>query len=190
MGRKRARRAFDAGLGVCPDVVALGAEAAMAEEAAARGGVLAEVVATAIAAYLSSSGLGQGNSAAVLHRVWASGPGGQDGVAMAMAMAHEREGGPAVPRILDVCQDLKALSAALDRAPHALAVELAALAARREYLNLEKWLQERAAASGAPFAAACLRFLRARATNRERSALSREVSRAARAGRGSPRRSR
>ena len=160
----RARRAFDAGLGVCPDVVALGAAAAMAEEAAARGGVLAEVVATAIAAYLSSSGLGQGNSAAVLHRVWASGPGGQDGVAMAMAMAHEREGGPAVPRILDVCQDLKALSAALDRAPHALAVELAALAARREYLNLEKWLQERAAASGAPFAAACLRFLRARAT--------------------------
>jgi CCR4-NOT transcription complex subunit 1 len=66
--------------------------------------------------------------------------------------------------MLDVCQDLKALPAALDRAPHALAVELAALAARREYLNLEKWLQERAAASGAPFAAACLRFLRARAT--------------------------
>ena len=68
---------------------------------------------------------------------------------MAMAATHEREGGTAVPRILDVCQDLKALSAALDRAPHALAVELAALAARREYLNLEKWLQARAAASGA-----------------------------------------
>ena len=85
-------------------------------------------------------------------------------MAMAMAATHEREGGPAVPRMLDVCQDLKALPAALDRAPHALAVELAALAARREYLNLEKWLQERAAASGAPFAAACLRFLRARAT--------------------------
>ena len=37
------------------------------------------------------------------------------------------------------------------------------LAARREYLNLEKWLQERAAAAGAPFSSACLRFLRARA---------------------------
>ena len=159
-----ARRAFDAGLGACPDVVALGAAAAMAEEPAAANGVLADVTANAIAAYLSSSGVGQGNSAAVLHRVWASGPGGQECVAMAMAATHEREGGTAVPRILDVCQDLKALSAALDRAPHALAVELAALAARREYLNLEKWLQARAAASGAPFAAACLRFLRARAT--------------------------
>ena len=159
-----ARRAFDAGLGACPDVVALGAAAAMAEEPAAANGVLADVTANAIAAYLSSSGVGQGNSAAVLHRVWASGPGGQECVAMAMAATHEREGGTAVPRILDVCQDLKALSAALDRAPHALAVELAALAARREYLNLEKWRQARAAGSGAPFAAACLRFLRARAT--------------------------
>ena len=47
----------------------------MAEEPAAAGGVLADVTANAIAAYLSSSGVGQGNSAAVLHRVWASGPG-------------------------------------------------------------------------------------------------------------------
>ena len=139
----RPRRRLDARLGACPDVVALGAAAAMAEEPAAAGGVLADVMANAIAAYLSSSGVGQGNSAAVLHRVWASGPGGQECVAMAMAATHEREGGTAVPRILDVCQDLKALSAALDRAPHALAVELAALAARREYLNLEKWLQAR-----------------------------------------------
>jgi len=37
----RARRAFDAGLGACPDVVALGAASAMSEEAAAQGGVLA-----------------------------------------------------------------------------------------------------------------------------------------------------
>jgi CCR4-NOT transcription complex subunit 1 len=87
-----------------------------------------------------------------------------------MAEMHAREGGANVPRLLDVCQDLKALSAVLDRAPHAFAVELAALAARREYLNLEKWLQERAAASGAPFAAACLRFLRARATGDEAGA--------------------
>jgi len=37
-----------------------------------------------------------------------------------------------------VRQDLKALAAVLDRAPHEFAVLLDALAVRREYLNLEK----------------------------------------------------
>ena len=91
---------------------------------------------------------GHPSAPVVLHRVWASGASGQECVARAMAETHAREGAAHVPRMLDVCQDLKALSVVLDRAPHAFAVELAALAARREYLNLEKWLQERAAAAG------------------------------------------
>ena len=48
-------------------------------------------------------------------------------------------------------QELKALTDVLEATPFAFALELAALAARREYLNLEKWLQERMAAHGLPF---------------------------------------
>lgn len=48
-------------------------------------------------------------------------------------------------------QELKALTDVLETTPFAFALELAALAARREYLNLEKWLQERMAAHGLPF---------------------------------------
>lgn len=55
--------------------------------------------------------------------------------------------------IEDICcaQDLKALTDVLEATPFAFALELAALAARREYLNLEKWLQERLTAHGVPF---------------------------------------
>ena len=122
---------------------------------------LADLTAATLPPFLSAAG--HGNAAMVLHRVWNSCPAGQECVARAMADSHSREGGANVARILDACQDLKALTAVLDGAPHAFAVELAALAARREYLNLEKWLQERAAAAGTPFASACVRFLRARA---------------------------
>ena len=142
----------------CGEVVALGAAAAMTERGSA---FLADLTAATLPPFLSATG--HGNAAMVLHRVWNSSPAGQECVARAMAESHSREGGANVARMLDVCQDLKALTTVLDRAPHAFAVELAALAARREYLNLEKWLQERAAAAGAPFASACVRFLRARA---------------------------
>lgn len=48
-------------------------------------------------------------------------------------------------------QELKALTSVLEATPFAFALELAALAARREYLNLEKWLQERVSAQTLPF---------------------------------------
>jgi len=162
--------AFQNAVTKCPEIAILGAAFSMAHDQSgvSSNSVLADFITQiGLPPFLSSQGQAQTNAAAVLHRMWASGNAGQTCVARAMAVTHEREGGASVPRMLDVCQDLKALSPALARAPHALAVELAALAARREYLNLEMWLQERAAASGAPFAAACLRFLRARATGDE-----------------------
>jgi CCR4-NOT transcription complex subunit 1 len=161
----KVRGVLEPAMQACAEVVALGASQAMVEDMTAGNGLLVEVTTAVLPPYLSATG--HPNAALVLHRVWASGGAGQECVARAMAEMHAREGGANVPRLLDVCQDLKALSAVLDRAPHDFAVELAALAARREYLNLEKWLQERAAASGAPFAAACLRFLRSRATGPE-----------------------
>ena len=150
----------------CPEIIAVGAAAAMAEDPA-QAPFLAEVTAAVLPPYLTAPG--HPSAPVVLHRVWASGASGQECVARAMAETHAREGAAHVPRMLDVCQDLKALSVVLDRAPHAFAVELAALAARREYLNLEKWLQERAAAAGAQFIGTCVRFLRMRATGAEDS---------------------
>ena len=139
--------AFQNAVTECPEIAILGAAFSMAHDQSgvSSNGVLADFITQiGLPPFLSSQGQAQTNAAAVLHRMWASGNAGQTCVARAMAVTHEREGGASVPRMLDVCQDLKALSPALARAPHALAVELAALAARREYLNLEMWLQERA----------------------------------------------
>ncbi|GEM11861.1 CCR4-NOT transcription complex subunit 1 [Rhodotorula toruloides] len=45
-----------------------------------------------------------------------------------------------VTRIIDIAQDLKMLDQILELRPFVLALDLAALASRREYLNLDKWL--------------------------------------------------
>lgn len=87
------------------------------------------------------------NSAAVLSRVW---PHNQDVVVRAMLALYKQED-TSISRILDVCEELKALTVVLDATPFEFAVELAALAARREYLNVEKWLQERIGYHRLPF---------------------------------------
>ena len=46
-------------------------------------------------------------------------------------------------RILDVAQDLKALSMLLNFTPFAFVIDLACLASRREYLKLDKWLSDK-----------------------------------------------
>ncbi|KAK9712477.1 CCR4-NOT core subunit cdc39 [Basidiobolus ranarum] len=64
-----------------------------------------------------------------------------------------------VSRILDVAQDIKILKSMLEVQPFFFAIDLAALACRREYLNLEKWLQDSIATHGEPFLRACFEFL-------------------------------
>ena len=46
-------------------------------------------------------------------------------------------------RILDVAQDLKALSMLLNLTPFMFVIDLACLASRREYLKLDKWLGDK-----------------------------------------------
>jgi CCR4-NOT transcription complex subunit 1 len=46
---------------------------------------------------------------------------------------------------------LQVLPTVLDNTPFAFAIDLAALASRREYLNLEKWLQDAANLHRGPF---------------------------------------
>ena len=64
-----------------------------------------------------------------------------------------------VTRILDVAQDLKVLESLLEIRPFGLALDLAALASRREYLNLDKWLQDSISTHGNAFIRAALEFL-------------------------------
>ncbi|KAL0577902.1 CCR4-NOT core subunit cdc39 [Marasmius crinis-equi] len=64
-----------------------------------------------------------------------------------------------ITRILDVAQDLKILESLLDVRPFAFALDLASLASRREYLNLDKWLMDNVTAHGGEFLHAVLAFL-------------------------------
>ncbi|KIK63773.1 hypothetical protein GYMLUDRAFT_71891 [Collybiopsis luxurians FD-317 M1] len=64
-----------------------------------------------------------------------------------------------ITRILDVAQDLKILEALLEVRPFGFALDVAALASRREYLNLDKWLMDNVNNHGAEFLHSVLLFL-------------------------------
>ncbi|KAK2981456.1 hypothetical protein RJ640_017478, partial [Escallonia rubra] len=63
-------------------------------------------------------------------------------------------------RILDLCQELKFLSPILDMAPSSFGVRLAALASRKELLDLEKWLGTNLSTYKDTFFEECLKFLK------------------------------
>lgn len=68
-------------------------------------------------------------------------------------------------RILDVAQDLKALSMLLNAQSaqsYPFIIDLACLASRREYLKLEKWLSDKISEHGEAFISACVKFLHRR----------------------------
>lgn len=100
------------------------------------------------------------NSNLVLHRLW---PVLQPTILRAFVDLHAKDAAM-VSRILDICQELKALTEVLNSTPYAFSIDLAALAARREFLNLEKWLQSKIVVLGLPFAGAVLRYLREKTT--------------------------
>jgi len=65
-------------------------------------------------------------------------------------------------RILDVAQDLKALSLLLNSNCYPFVIDLACLASRREYLKLDKWLLDKIHNNGDQFINACINFLNRR----------------------------
>ncbi|KAI9595324.1 CCR4-Not complex component, Not1-domain-containing protein [Syncephalis fuscata] len=67
-------------------------------------------------------------------------------------------------RILDIAQDLKLITTLLSVESFGFAIDLAALASRREYLNLEKWLQNSITKHGDSFVVTCLAFLKQKMT--------------------------
>ncbi|KIJ69669.1 hypothetical protein HYDPIDRAFT_80338 [Hydnomerulius pinastri MD-312] len=64
-----------------------------------------------------------------------------------------------ITRILDVSQDLKILENLLEVRPFTFALDVAALASRREYLNLDKWLADNVTNHGAEFLRSMIVFL-------------------------------
>ncbi|VVC94202.1 unnamed protein product, partial [Leptidea sinapis] len=65
-------------------------------------------------------------------------------------------------RILDVAQDLKALSLLLNVQSFPFIIDLACLASRREYLKLDKWLTDKIRDHGEQFVTAMVKFLQRR----------------------------
>ncbi|XP_040991398.1 CCR4-NOT transcription complex subunit 1-like isoform X2 [Juglans microcarpa x Juglans regia] len=63
-------------------------------------------------------------------------------------------------RILDICQELKIISAVLDMLPSYYAIRLAALASRKELVDLEKWLSYNLNTYKDIFFEECLNFLK------------------------------
>lgn len=69
-------------------------------------------------------------------------------------------------RILDLSQELKILGQVLEAESFNFSIDLAALASRREYLNLEKWLIDHIREKGLPFFLSILDFLRDKVNGR------------------------
>eukprot|EP00004_Rigifila_ramosa_P003722 TRINITY_DN1396_c0_g1_i5.p1 TRINITY_DN1396_c0_g1~~TRINITY_DN1396_c0_g1_i5.p1 ORF type:complete len:1958 (-),score=482.55 TRINITY_DN1396_c0_g1_i5:140-5680(-) len=95
----------------------------------------------------------------VVQQAWTT---NQDFVLAAMVRAYQQD--PVlVKRLLDLASDLRALPVIIERADSPMFVlDMASLAARRDFLNLEKWLADRFASAGNTFLGNCLQFLRER----------------------------
>ncbi|XP_021921568.1 CCR4-NOT transcription complex subunit 1 isoform X2 [Zootermopsis nevadensis] len=105
------------------------------------------------------------NSAIILHHAWHSQNISIKPIIMhAMAEWYIRGDSDQtkLSRILDVAQDLKALSMLLNAQSFPFVIDLACLASRREYLKLEKWLTDKIREHGEPFISACVKFLQRR----------------------------
>ncbi|KAJ3220906.1 hypothetical protein HK099_003913 [Clydaea vesicula] len=98
---------------------------------------------------------GHPNSNFVLQRVWMN---SQPLLIESLIQIYKKDKST-LSRILDISQDLKALSKILDVKPYYFTIDLASLASRRDYLNLEKWLLDKTKEDGDNFIKVCLEFL-------------------------------
>lgn len=109
------------------------------------------------------------NSGPILHHAWNSSNYGaiKNIIMMSMNESYIRSDSDQsrLSRILDIAQDLKALSNLLnsrDSRFFMFVIDLACLASRREYLKLDKWLSDKLREHGDQFAAALVKFLQRR----------------------------
>ncbi|KAG8177929.1 hypothetical protein JTE90_000793 [Oedothorax gibbosus] len=143
----------------CPDLLVLG----LIQTSKAINQFHKELLSTLMPIFLGN----HPNAAMVLHLAWHSqfhATSIRSIVMGAMGEWYARgEGDQArLSRILDVAQDLKALSLLLNLTPFLFVIDLACLASRREYLKLDKWLSDKVREHGETFIEACVTFLNRR----------------------------
>ena len=131
----------------CPQLLAVGMSCFFAPWSATQEAVLGALMPT----YLS----GHPSSRFVLHRTWQANP---EMVVRYLGEWFARDPA-ALGKIIDICQDLKGLALALSLSTFPFMLELAAAAAGRDLLNLEKWLKDMLASKGLLFAYACVQHL-------------------------------
>ena len=138
---------LDLGVQQSPDFIVL----AMAQLALSWGSIAKELAPDLVLLFLS----GQPHSPYVLPYVWQFSP----GLFISGLILMYSKDPLSLSRILDIAQEMKALAQILESKPFSFTIDLAALAYRREYLNLEKWLQDHIAEEGESFIHASLDFL-------------------------------
>ena len=109
--------------------------------------------------------VGQSTSSIVLPRIWQHNP----NVFFSSLVETHRRDPTTASRILDIAQDLKLLASVLDAKPFSFSIDIAALASRREHLNLEKWLQDSIREKKDIFVRACLDYLAEKIAKREKT---------------------
>ncbi|KAK7790471.1 hypothetical protein R5R35_006209 [Gryllus longicercus] len=141
----------------CPDVLVLG----LLHISPPIAGLCHDLLTNLIPVFLGN----HPNSAIILHHAWHSQSINIKQIIMhAMAEWYIRGDNDQtrLSRILDVAQDLKALSMLLNAQSFPFVIDLACLASRREYLKLEKWITDKIREHGEPFISACVKFLQRR----------------------------
>jgi CCR4-NOT transcription complex subunit 1 len=96
------------------------------------------------------------NSSFVLHKLWALNP----GMVVRGIVEMYFKDVSVLPKILGLAQDFKGLARVLEARPFSFAIDLAALAAHRDFLNLEIWLQDRIDEHGVPFVRSVVTYLK------------------------------
>ncbi|XP_055951329.1 CCR4-NOT transcription complex subunit 1-like isoform X2 [Argiope bruennichi] len=140
----------------CPDLLILG----LIQTSRAINPLHKELLSNLIPIFLGN----HPNSAMVFHLAWHSQYHSatiRNIIMHAMADWYARGDGDQtrLSRILDVAQDLKALSMLLNLTPFLFVIDLACLASRREYLKLDKWLTDKVRDHGESFVESCVNFL-------------------------------
>ncbi|KAA8494454.1 CCR4-NOT transcription complex subunit 1 [Porphyridium purpureum] len=184
-----AQKLLEIPLRYCPEVLVLSLCASRLIRSALRKHLLAALVPSYVASSLSlGSGTGaqQHSQGGLGHQHQSGFTAASNAVTVLRALAkldlgvvvdamvdlwrNANEPSATLPRLLDLVHELKSLPDVLSRscAPsspqeaetyYAFALDLAVLAARREYLNLEKWISGSIVDHGTPFMEACVLFL-------------------------------
>ncbi|CAK9208187.1 unnamed protein product [Sphagnum jensenii] len=149
------RALLDLPLKHCPELLVLG----LAQIKTEWNTIQSEIVPILLPTFFANN-----TTNSVLHQLWTLNP---EMVTRTMVEMHASD--PSyISRILDVCQELKAMNTVLETTPFSVSIELAAIASRRDFLNLEKWLQDNLTIHRDSFFQACLKFLRERTLDEAR----------------------